>query len=342
MRQRIALLLALGLLLMAGCSQRFPDDEQVSTTERIILKFSHVAAENSPKGIAAQRFAQAVKERTGGRVEIQVFASSRLYKEGEELRALQDGGAHIIAPSPANLTQISPSWQVFDLPYLFGSFSDVERLFTSNLGLDMRENLESHGYIPLAIWGEGFKQFTSRLGPIITAPDFGGHRFPIQASPVQKDQFTVLGSTPVISGFDTLYTALERRDLDGTESTLSNVYTRNLDEVQSYLTISNHGYLSSVVLVKRSWWDGLSPELREKLREALADASQWLRENTEVLNEEASHRLQSNGRIEILQPTPVERRNLEVALHPVYLHTTERLGRRIVDRVLAVVWGQGP
>lgn len=327
-------------VMLAACGPRATDHEQVSSRERLVIKVSHVVGVNTPKGEGALRFAQAMKERSGGRVEVQVFPNSQLYKDGEEFAALREGAVQLIAPSTAKLVQLHPSWQVFDLPYLFRSFADVERLFTAPVGLEMRQALEEKGYVPLAIWPGGFKQLTNTHRPLVVPADFQGLRFRVQPSPVIVDQIQGLGAHATATGFDSLYASLERRELDAQENTFSNIYTRHLHEVQPHLTISNHGYLAYVVLVDRTWWQGLAPDMREIVRESLAEATQLVRERAAPMNEEALSKLRHSGRAKVRTLSDVERHALRDALQPVYQKAAERLGKGFVDKVVSTARGE--
>jgi tripartite ATP-independent transporter DctP family solute receptor len=335
--KRALALLTLLFLFAAGCTPRAQDHEQVSPRERLIIKFSHVVGENTPKGAGAQRFAQAMKERTGGRVEVQVFANSQLYKDGEELTALKDGSIQMIAPSTSKLTTLQPEWAVFDLPYLFAEPEDAQRLFTSRLGLDLRQGLEARGFLPLVLWPNGFKQFTNRMRPLERPEDFRGLRFRVQPGTVLPAQFSGLGAFSTVATFDALYAALEQQEVDGQENTLSNIYTRSLHEVQPYLTISDHGLLAYVVLVNARWWQGLEPDLREEIREALAEATRWVWENAPRMNEEALAKLSAMPGLSVHGATEEERARLRAAMAPAYAQVEQQFGKEFLSRVLESV-----
>lgn len=333
------LMVLLALLLLTACAPRPVDYEQVSPQDRIVVRFSHVTAENSPKHLGALRFAAAARARTAGRVEVQVFPNSQLYKDGEEISALQDGTIHLIAPTASKLAQLDPAWEVFDLPYLFQSFADVERLYDSPVGLAMRQRLEAKGLVPLAIWPNGFKQVTNLRHPLVHPQDFKGLRFRVQAGRVLQDQFQVLGASTIVSSFDSVYAAVQQHAIDGQENTLNNIYTRNLQEVQPYLTISDHGYLAYVVLAQAEWWNSLQPGLRAALQSALADATQWTLANAQSMNDDALAKITASGRVQVYTLSPAERQQLRAAFAPVYQAAADRLGTPFMDQVLAVVKG---
>lgn len=341
MRGRNLALLPLLLLLLTACgAPPAVDNEQVSPQERLVARFSHVTTENSPKHLAAVRFAQEASSQTGGRVEIQVYPNSQLYKDGEEISALQNGSVQFIAASTSKLVQVDPMWQVFDLPYLFTSFADIQRLFDSPAGLVMRQRLEAKGMIPLAIWPNGFKQLTNMRHPLVKPSDFAGLTFRVQGGLVLDDQFRALGAGTVVTSFDAVYADLEHQEVDGQENTLSNIYTRNLQALQPYLTISDHGYLAYVVLVQAKWWKGLDEPTRAALQIALSEATDWIDINAQVMNDDALAKIEASGRVQVRTLTPDERQALRVSMDPAYKAAEARLGAAFMKQVYDAVAGQ--
>ncbi|HEY3365950.1 MAG TPA: DctP family TRAP transporter solute-binding subunit [Symbiobacteriaceae bacterium] len=333
MKRRYLSMLLLLMLTATGCTPATPDSEQISPSERLVARFSHVTAENSPKHQAALRFARAAREKAGGRMEIQIYPNSQLYRDGDELAALQEGAIQFIAVAPSKLAQFDPAWQVFDLPYVFERFADVERLFSSQLGLQMRQRLEAKGLLALAIWPNGFMQFTNLRHPLATPSDFQGLTFRVQAGEVKKDQFAAVGARALVSSFDTVYAGIERGQIDGQENTLNNIYTRNLQGVQPFLSISDHGFLEYVVLTRADWWKSLDPERREALRGGLAEATQWVRDNAQGMNDEALAKLAASGRVQVRTLTVQEREALRAAFAPVYRGVESRLGSGFINQV---------
>ncbi|KPC98952.1 C4-dicarboxylate-binding periplasmic protein precursor [Geobacillus sp. BCO2] len=198
----ILLFVGLGLVGWAASRQlgREPlvyDDEQKGLEKQIIIYFSHVVAENTPKGLAAQKFAELVEQKTNGRVKVEVFPNGSLYSDGEELDALLRGDVQMIAPSFSKVTELIPEWQVLDLPFLFRDEDDVRRVFTGKVGAELLRMLEAKGMKGLAFWSNGFKQMMSTTRPLIAPDDFRGLRFRIMPSEVIEKQFRLLGGEPV-------------------------------------------------------------------------------------------------------------------------------------------------
>ncbi|HPZ42386.1 MAG TPA: TRAP transporter substrate-binding protein [Bacillota bacterium] len=318
---RVCLLLHVIILLIifAGCSKRVEDSEQVSPEEKIVIKFSHVVAENTPKGLAAQRFAALVKERTNGKVEVQVFPNSTLYKDGEEIQALQSGAVQMIAPTTSKLSGLFPQWQIFDLPYAFPDEDTVHRAMDGYIGTQLYQGLSLQKMKALAFWDNGFKQMTNSQRPLIHPSDFQGLTFRVMInSNVLKRQFEKLNAQPVEVSFDDLYRALESGEVDGGENTMSNICSKNLYKVQPYLTISNHGYMGYVVITNSDFWSSLPEDIRSLLEETLLEVTHWEREQASLMNQRDLEHIISSGYVQVHYQSEAEKKEWEQALKPLY------------------------
>jgi TRAP-type C4-dicarboxylate transport system substrate-binding protein len=311
-------LVALGaVLLLAGCSaRRWPDREQVGKGDRIVMKFSHAAAENTAKGQAARLLAALVKQRTAGKVEVQVYPNAGLYTEAEEIAALRDGTVQMIAPSMSELATVDPAWAVFDLPYLFADSAAAERLIAGNTGQQLYSNLRGQGLEPVAMWYDGLKQLTNAKHSVLLPDDLRGLR--------------------LSSDINLLMTG----GVDGQENTATNIYAKRLYEVQPYMTVSNHRYQGYIVLLNGAFWNELPPPLRETVREALADTTQWVRENADRMNAEALAKIEASGHVLIHQQTPNERELWRHAMSPAFTALEERVGADFVQLAMKEASGQ--
>lgn len=321
------------LLVLSGCGPRVVDGQQVAKDERIVIKFSHVVAENTPKGLAAQRFADLVRERTGGYVEIQVFPDSELYKDGEEFDALNNGAVQLLAPATSKISVLFPDWQVLDLPYAFADLSQVHAFMAGAKGQTLFNELKQKGMLGLGMWDNGFKQMTNNQHPLIQPQDFRGLRFRVMPANVLQQQFNVLGATAVPLAFSDVHEALKNGNVDGEENTISNIYTQRFDQVQKYLTISNHGYIGYVVLTNQKFWDSLPPNIRKILDDTLAEVTIWEQKKAEEVNQEQLEALKKEGKIQIHQLTEAEVERWNEALAHVYGRLAEDIGADLVDSV---------
>ncbi|MFZ5944792.1 MAG: DctP family TRAP transporter solute-binding subunit [Bacillota bacterium] len=277
-----------------GCSERALDLEQISKDERIIIRFSHVVSESSPKGKAAKLFANLVQERTGSKVEVQVYPNSTLFNDGEEIKALLENKVQIIAPATAKLTEMYPQWQVFDFPFLFNNVVQAHKVMDGELGQKLFKIMEEQNILGLAMWDSGFKQISAVI-PIKKSEDFRGLTFRTMPSPVLKSQFELLGANVMELPFSDVYSALQRGQVNGSENPLSNFYSKKFYRVQPYLTISNHGYMAYAVITNAQFWNSLPDDLRIILEQTLQEVTLWEREEAQRQNEEVMKLLEETG-----------------------------------------------
>lgn len=325
-RRFIIVMIGLFLLALTGCGSRVIDGQQIAKGEKIVIKFSHVVAENTPKGLAAARFADLVRQRTGGYVEVQVFPDSSLYKDGEEFDALKNGSVQMIAPATSKMSALSPAWQILDLPYAFKNLADVHRLMEGPVGRKLFTQLESQGMRGLAMWDNGFKQVTNSKRPLVQPQDFKGLRFRVMPSGVLQTQFELLGATAYPMPFSDVHQALAAGSVDGEENTISNIYTQRFDQVQKYLTISNHGYIGYVVLTNSEFWNSLPDGVRKILEDTLAEVTSWQQQKAEEVNNNHLEELKKQSQLEINSLGLGEKEAWRQELLPVYDRLAEETG----------------
>lgn len=308
----------------------------VLAAEPIVIKFSHVVAPNTPKGKAAERFKQLAEERTNGRVRVEVYPNSQLYKDREEMEALQLGAVQMLAPS---LSKFGPlgvrEFEVFDLPYIFPNKETLYRTMDGEIGRKLFAKLESKGILGLAYWDNGFKQMSANR-PLRTVEDFKGLKMRIQSSKVLEAQMRALGANPQVMAFSEVYTALQQGVVDGTENPVSNFYTQKMHEVQKHLTISDHGYLGYAVIVNKRFWEGLPRDIRATLEQAMKEATEYERDIAQKENDEALARVKAAGTTEVYV-LPLEGR---LAWHKVLLPVHEQfmdvIGRDTIHAIYAI------
>ena len=246
-----------------------------SAQSPIVIKFSHVVASDTPKGKAADKFKELAEKYTNGKVKVEVYPNSTLYKDKEELEALQLGAVQMLAPSNSKFGPIGiKEFEVFDLPYILPDLKTLRKVTDGPLGARLLKLLDSKGMTGLAYWDNGFKQMTANK-KLIAPSDYKGLKFRIQSSKVLEAQFRALGSIPQVMAFSEVYQALQTGVVDGQENTWSNIYTQKMHEVQKYATVTNHGYIGYVVVVNKKFWDGLPADIRDQLTKAMKEATEF-------------------------------------------------------------------
>jgi C4-dicarboxylate-binding protein DctP len=307
-----------------------------SATEPIVIKFSHVVAPDTPKGKAAEYFKKLAEERTQGQVKVEVYPNSQLYKDKEELEALQMGVVQMLAPSLAKFGPLGVrDFEVFDLPYLFDSYDSLHQVTQGPLGKELLNKLENKGILGLGFWDNGFKQMSANK-PLRKPADFKGLKMRIQSSKILDAQMRALGANPQVMAFSEVYQALQTGVVDGTENPPSNFYTQKMHEVQKYLTLSNHGYLGYAVIVNKEFWEDLPAAIRVELEKSMAEATQYANDIAKQENDDALEQVKASGKTTVLTLTPEEKLAWRKVLLPVH-KTQDRVPQELIAKIYQAI-----
>jgi len=299
----------------------------------IIIKFSHVVAPDTPKGKGAQKFKELAEERTKGKVKVELYPNSQLYKDKEEMEALQLGSVQMLAPSLAKFGPLGvKEFEVFDLPFVFKDQAAFRAVTDGPVGADLFKKLEPKGIKGLAYWDNGF-HIMSANKPLHKVADFKGLKMRIQSSKVLDAQMRALGAIPQVMAFSELYQALQSGVVDGTEGVPSNFLTQKTYEVQKHTTISNHGHLAYAVIVNKKFWDGLPADVRAELESSIKDATTYANAIAATENQVALEKMRASGKTTIYTLTPAETNEWKTALMPVHKEMEARVGKPTIDAV---------
>ncbi len=310
-------------LLLAGAAR----------AQTIEIKFSHVVAPDTPKGMAAERFKQLAEERTGGRVHVEIYPNSQLYKDGEEMEALQLGSVQMLAPSTSKFGPLGlPEFELFDLPYVFPDRAVLRRVVDGPIGKDLLRRLETKGIVGLAYWDNGFKVMSANR-PLHGVADFRGLKMRIKSSKVLDAQMRALGALPQVMAFSEVYQALQTGVVDGTENTPPNLYTQKMYEVQKYVALSNHGYDGYAVIVNKKFWDALPADIRTTLEGAMRDATEYENRLSLQDNDESIATVKASGKTNVYTLTAEEQAAWRKALLPVHRQMEGRIGKSLIEAV---------
>jgi len=305
-----------------------------SAQSPIVIKFSHVVASDTPKGKAAEKFKELAEKYTDGKVKVEVYPNSTLYKDKEELEALQLGAVQMLAPSNSKFGPIGVrEFEVFDLPYILPDLATLRKVTDGPLGARLLKLLEPKGMTGLAYWDNGFKQMTANR-KLIAPSDYKGMKFRIQSSKVIEAQFRTLGAIPQVMAFSEVYQALQTGVVDGQENTWSNIYTQKMHEVQKYATVTNHGYIGYVVVANKKFWEGMPPDIRAACEKALKEATEYGNGQSARENDDALADIKKSGKTEILNLTQEQDAAMRKAMMPVYKEVASRVGQPLIDEFL--------
>ncbi|SBP86921.1 TRAP transporter substrate-binding protein [Thiomonas delicata] len=305
----------------------------VRAQQPIVIKFSHVVAPNTPKGQAAEYFKKLAEQRTQGRVKVEVYPNSQLYKDKEELEALQLGSVQMLAPSLAKFGPLgAKEFELFDLPYIFDNYEALHKITQGPIGQGLLKKLESKGILGLAYWDNGFKDMSANK-PLRDPTEAKGLKMRIQSSKILEMEMRAIGAIPQVLAFSEVYQALQTGVVDGTENPPSNFYTQKFYEVQKFMTQTQHGYLGYAVIVNQKFWSGLPADIRKVLDQAMKEATDHANGLAKKENDDAVEAVRKSGRCQVLALNAQERAAWKKAMVPVYREAQSRVPKALMDEV---------
>ncbi len=322
-----------GKLALAAGAASFGVPYIGRAAEPIVIKFSHVVAPDTPKGRGADKFKELAEKYTAGAVKVEVYPNSQLYKDKEELEALQLGAVQLLCPS---LSKFGPlginKFESFDLPYMFADRTALAKITKGAIGAEMMATLAPKGIAGLGFWDNGFKVMSAN-SPLHVPDDFLGLKMRIQSSKVLEAEMKALGAVPQVMAFSEVYQALQTGVVDGTENPPSNMLTQKMNEVQKHATLSYHGYLGYAAIANKAFWDGLPAEIRKEVDKAMAEATDYNNEIAAADNKAATETMMKAGTTQFHEQTADERAAWIKVLMPVHAEMSERIGKDLVDRM---------
>jgi C4-dicarboxylate-binding protein DctP len=322
----VRILVALAALAVGGSAAAAP----------LIVKLSHVVAENTPKGQAALKFKELAEKKLAGKVEVQVFPNSQLFGDGKEMEALLLGDVQIVVPSLSKFDRYTKKLQLFDLPFLFPDISAVDKFQHTKEGRELLDAMKSKGIKGLAYWHNGMKQLSSNRDQLRRPEDVKGLKFRIQQSDVLEAQFRALGANPQKMAFSEVYQALQTGVVDGQENTWSNIYSQKFFEVQKTIAVTNHGVVDYMAITNAKWWDGLPADIRKGLQQAMDEATTYGNGIANDFNERDRKRVADAGKAKIQELSKADVEAWRKAMAPVWKKFEGDIGKDLIQAALKV------
>ena len=305
-----------------------------------ILKFSHVVSPNTPKGKAADFFEKRLEELSKGKIDVQVYPNSQLYKDKAVLKALKLDSVQMACPSFSKFTKIVPQLALFDLPFLFRDMDHVHAVEDSAVGQKLKDMVTAKGYVALDYWDNAFKQLSSSKKALIKPEDAKGQKFRIMSSKVLEAQFKAVDANPQVMPFSEVYSALQQHVIDGQENTNSNIYTKKFYEVQKYMSVSNHGYLGYLVVMSKKFWNSLPGDLKKAVKQAMKEATAKEREYAIALDKSQFAKIEEyakkSGKLEITVLTPEQIAEWKKVMEKIYpkFYDPKLIGKDLIESAM--------
>jgi C4-dicarboxylate-binding protein DctP len=302
--------------------------------EKISIKFSHVVAENTPKGQMALRFKELVEQRVGDQVKVEVFPSSQLFGDNKVLEAMLLGDVQIAAPTLSKFSRYTKKLQVFDLPFLFEDISAVERFQKGKYGQELLNSMEGKGLVGLGYLHNGLKQL-SASNPLKVPTDAAGKKFRIMSSDVLQAQFEAVDAVPLKKPFSEVFTLLQTKAIDGQENTWSNIYSKKFFEVQPYITESNHGLVDYMIVTSSEFWSGLDVSLRGVIKQSMDEAILFGNQIAQEKSLTDRQAIIDSRRSKVISLTDAERQRWVTAMKPVWQQFESEIGSDLINAAVA-------
>lgn len=296
----------------------------------IVIKFSHVVAENTPKGQMANKFKDLIAEKLGDKVVVEVYPNSQLFGDNKVLEAMLLGDVQMAAPALSKFERYTKKVALYDLPFLFENIAAVDRFQSSKDGQDMLNAMKKKGLVGLGYLHNGMKQLSSSQALKLPA-DAAGLKFRIMSSDVLAAQFKAVNATPLKKPFSEVFTLLQTKAIDGQENTWSNIYSKKFFEVQPYITESNHGLLDYMVVTSTEFWMDLEDDVRTEVKKALDEAIAF---GNQVAADKANvdkQKIIDSKRSQVIELTREERAQWVEVMKPVWGEFEHEIGKELID-----------
>ena len=309
------------------------DDEQQGLNEQITIHFSHVVAENTPKGAAAEKFKELVEEKSDGKMIVQIYPNGMLFNDENELEALRKNEVQMIAPTISKMTSTLPNWQVLDLPFIIENTEQLRMVLNGQISKSLLQELEDINVKGFTFWNNGFKQIAS-TSPIIGVEDFKGKRVRMMTSNILREQYKLLDAKPIATSFGVVYSDLQNNIVDAQENTISNIYSKQFHTMENHITLSNHGILAYAVMMNEDFWSSLDTEMQKIITDSLAEMQDWQFEQAEQFNDEDLLYLKANPNVNIYELDAPAKNEWKEKLNPIYTHYENNINDHYLDNLL--------
>lgn len=296
------------------------------------LKAAHVLAPDHPYQIGMLHWAKLLKERSNGRIQMDVFPSGQLGQERDTLEGLQLGTLDITMVSTAPLAGFSKEFLACDLPFIFRDRETTYAVLDGEIGQGMMEKLRKSNMIGLSFWENGFRHTTNSAREIKMPSDIKGLKIRTQENSIHMGTYQLWGANTIPMSWGEVYTACQNKTIDGEENTITVCYTAKLYEVQKYMTLNAALYSPAPVIMAKRTWDRLPADLQKIVVETCTEARDFERK---IMAEGESEQLQKMigfGMVAV----DVDRREWIDSVQPVYERFRKEIGADIIDKILAI------
>lgn len=294
------------------------------------VKFASANNKGHPQVTGMEKFAELVKEKSGGKIEVKLFPGGTLGGDVQTVSALQGGVIEMTVLNAGILASNVKEFGAVDLPFLFNSGEEADKVMDGPFGTSLMERLPATGLVGVAYWELGFRNLTNNRHPVTKLEDIKGLKIRTIQSPIPVELFNALGANAVPLPYTELYTALETGTVDGQENPSANIINAKFYEVQKYMTLTRHQYNPQIVLVSKKFWDGLNDEEKTVLQQAAVEARDFQRKVSREQDAAALEEIRKTG-MEVSELSPEETQKLRDAVKPMIEKFSADIGQETVE-----------
>ncbi|MET3458789.1 TRAP transporter substrate-binding protein [Pseudomonas kilonensis] len=299
---------ATGLLLTGAASHA---DEIRERT----LRFAFQNVKEHPQGQGAQKFADLLSEKSGGKIKVRLFPGGTLGGDVQTVSALQGGTLDITVLNSGILAAQAPDYAMLDFPFLFNNVEEAHAVIDGPVGQKLAAQLDSKGLVGLGYWDLGFRNLTNSKHPVTKLEDMQGLKIRVIQSPIYLETFSALGANPVPMAFPEVYTGLEQHTIDGQENPFTVIEGNKFYEVQKYLSVTGHIFNPQSLIISQKTWNRLNDDEKALIRAAAAEAQAFQREVTAASMDKAKATLAAA--MTVNEISPAEKDRLRERVKPV-------------------------
>ncbi|OYD55171.1 ABC transporter substrate-binding protein [Thauera propionica] len=298
------------------------------------LKFGVQNPKGHPAEIGAQKFAELIAEKSGGKIKVRVFAGGVLGGDQQTVSALQGGTIEMTALNSGILASHVKEMAIYDFPFLFGNAQEVDAVVDGPFGQSLHKKLEEKGIVGLGYWDLGFRNITNGVRPINKVEDIAGLKLRVIPNPINLDWVKALGANPVPLAWPEVYTALEQKAIDGQENPVTVIHANRFNEVQKHLALTNHVYNPQSMIISKKVWDTFSADEKKAFQDAAAEA---IAHQRKVSREQASTAIEAlkKAGMQVTELPPEEVAKLREKMKPVLAAHAAAVGQETVDAINA-------
>ena len=298
------------------------------------IKFATQNPKGHPIVTGMEKFAEIVTAKSGGKIKVNLFPGGVLGGDAPNVSALQGGTIEMVSMNSGILASQVKEFAVFDFPFLFANSKEADAVVDGPFGKKMHDKLQEKGIVGLTYWELGFRNMTNGKRAINKVEDFAGLKIRVIPNPINLDWVKALDANPTPMAFPEVYGALESKALDGQENPFTVIQANKINEVQKYLTVTNHVYNPQSVIISKKFWDTLTNDEKKLLGDAAVEAGKTQRQAAREVAGSALEALKKAG-MQVNELPPAEMTKLRDKMKPVITKYSASVGESTVSELMA-------